>query len=94
MINDKLIILLFFLQSLPSKSNSPAEDFPSLESASKKMSANFIKAEDKLIKPAPVQSQWTNTSVRVSFRNNLTWFSYSLTENFRAMKRIFKMSSG
>ena len=56
------------------------------------MSANFIKAEDKLIKPAPVQSQWTNTFVRVSFRINLTWFSYSLTENFRDMKIIFKMS--
>jgi len=48
------------------------EDFPSLGGAGKKLGANFVRVEDKLIKQSEVQSQWSkNNSISAkSFKEN------------------------
>jgi len=38
--------------------SSDAEEFPSLGGATRRLGANFVKAEDKLIRPAKVESKW------------------------------------
>jgi hypothetical protein len=49
----------------PIKNNKNAtakEDFPSLGGAGKKLGANFVKADDKLIKKPEIQSQWARNN--------------------------------
>jgi len=48
-----------------------AEDFPTLGGASKKLGANFVKSEEKLIKKPEVQSQWSkNTLISTNAKEN------------------------
>jgi len=47
-----------------------SEDFPTLGKSKKSFGATFVKAEDKLIKPPPVQSQWSKTSSSVLDNGN------------------------
>ena len=53
---------------------SDGEDFPTLGGPTKKLGANFVRAEDKLIKPPSVQSQWATqpTFVHPSSERSLT----------------------
>jgi len=43
--------------------SSASEDFPTLGGSGKKLGANFVKAEEKLIKKPEVQSQWTKNTL-------------------------------
>eukprot|EP00092_Neocalanus_flemingeri_P038472 GFUD01041883.1.p1 GENE.GFUD01041883.1~~GFUD01041883.1.p1 ORF type:complete len:950 (+),score=279.37 GFUD01041883.1:209-3058(+) len=44
------------------KNVAASEDFPTLGGAGKKLGANFVRADDKLIKKPEVQSQWNKNS--------------------------------
>jgi len=53
----------------PTKSNKNAttkEDFPSLGGAGKRLGANFVKADDKLIKKPDIRSQWAKNNPVIS----------------------------
>jgi len=48
-----------------------SEDFPSLGSTKKTLGANFIKADDKLIKKPSINTQWTQNNPIVSKENDV-----------------------
>jgi len=58
----------------PSKSNKSTiekDEFPSLGGAGKKLGANFVKADEKLIKKPEIQSQWGKNNSRSSEENEI-----------------------
>lgn len=48
------------------------EDFPTLGGPAKKINANFVKAENKLVKATAANSQWNEDKLASSFKENST----------------------
>ena len=53
------------------KNSASSEDFPTLGGAGKKLGANFVRADDKLIKKPEVQSQWAKNNPKNSKENEI-----------------------
>ena len=73
----------------PAASAPQEEDFPTLGGSKKKLGATFIKAEDKLVKKAPVKSQWANSPILVTYYlfNTIKVFQGILRHNQNAEKK-------
>jgi len=52
--------------------NAANDDFPSLDGSSKKLGANFVKAEDKIFKPKVTPSQWDQNEIKIRMTESVS----------------------